>query len=213
MRRTPTGDAGALPYDFREINDRAGRPAIANGFRGGGPDRGEVPGDGGLGARLRPMEIRGERVVLRTTVDEDAEMLHEVLREPEVAAWWAPMEGFEEMLSVTLRDGRVIGAIEYDEELDEDYRHASIDVFLSARHHGRGLGTDAVRTLARWLVQERGHHRITIDPAASNAAAIRCYTNVGFKPVGIMREYERDPLTGKWRDGLLMDLLARELAG
>jgi aminoglycoside 6'-N-acetyltransferase len=32
---------------------------------------------------------------------------------------------------------------------------------------------------------------------------------VGFKPVGVMRQYERDE-TG-WHDGLLMDLLTAEL--
>jgi aminoglycoside 6'-N-acetyltransferase len=67
-----------------------------------------------------------------------------------------------------------------------------------------------VRTLARWLVEERGHHRVTIDPAAANARAIRCYERVGFRPVGAMRRYERGP-GGDWRDGLLMDLLPEEL--
>jgi aminoglycoside 6'-N-acetyltransferase len=33
---------------------------------------------------------------------------------------------------------------------------------------------------------------------------------VGFKPVGIMRRAERAP-DGRWRDGLLMELLAEEL--
>ncbi|TDD85856.1 aminoglycoside 6'-N-acetyltransferase [Actinomadura rubrisoli] len=157
------------------------------------------------------MEIKGGRVVLRPVTDDDAGVLREIIREPEVAAWWEQVEDFGEMLAIVLGEGQVVGAIQYDEELDEDYRHASIDVFLSARHHGRGLGTDAVRSLAGWLVRERGHHRITIDPAVANGAAIRCYEKVGFKPVGVMREYERDPLTGEWRDGLLMDLLAREL--
>jgi RimJ/RimL family protein N-acetyltransferase len=32
----------------------------------------------------------------------------------------------------------------------------------------------------------------------------------GFKPVGVMRRYERLP-GGEWHDGLLMDLLADEL--
>jgi aminoglycoside 6'-N-acetyltransferase len=56
-------------------------------------------------------------------------------------------------------------------------------------------------------VHECGHHRLTIDPAADNAAAIRADEKTGFKPVGLMREYSRDP-DGVWRDGLLMDLLA-----
>jgi aminoglycoside 6'-N-acetyltransferase len=49
-----------------------------------------------------------------------------------------------------------------------------------------------------------------IDPAADNVAAIRCYTKVGFKPVGVMRSYELG-LDGAWHDGLLMDLLADDL--
>jgi hypothetical protein len=56
---------------------------------------------------------------------------------------------------------------------------------------------------------EISHHRLTIDPAADNAGAIRAYEKVGFRRVGIMRKYERGP-DGIWRDGLLMDLLEEE---
>jgi aminoglycoside 6'-N-acetyltransferase len=90
------------------------------------------------------------------------------------------------------------------------YRYAGIDLFLASDRHGQGLGSDAVRTLARFLFDERGHHRLSIDPAAQNERAIRAYEAVGFRRVGIMREYERGP-DGNWRDGLLMDLLAGEL--
>ena len=58
----------------------------------------------------------------------------------------------------------------------------------------------------RHLIDERGHHRITIDPAAANAAAIRAYEKAGFAPVGLMRSYERDVGGGGWHDGLLMEL-------
>jgi aminoglycoside 6'-N-acetyltransferase len=62
------------------------------------------------------------------------------------------------------------------------------------------------------VVRECGNHRFTIDPAAHNIAAIRAYEKVGFRPVGIMRKYERAP-DGTWHDGLLIDLLADELDG
>jgi aminoglycoside 6'-N-acetyltransferase len=62
----------------------------------------------------------------------------------------------------------------------------------------------------RLLFDERGHHRITIDPAADNSAAIRCYEKVGFRRVGVMRRYERDVGGAGWHDGLLMELLAGE---
>ncbi|THA25669.1 aminoglycoside 6'-N-acetyltransferase [Streptomyces sp. RKND-216] len=156
-------------------------------------------------------ELRGDRIVLRPVMADDTPTLHRIVREPEVAAWWSTPEGFDDMLAVVL-DGEVIGAVQYEEEDDPDYRHAGIDLFLSARHHGRGLGAETVRTLARWLIDARGHHRLTIDPAAANTTAVRSYTRVGFRPVGVLRAYERDPLTGDWRDGLLMDLLADELA-
>ena len=107
-------------------------------------------------------------------------------------------------------EGRIAGAIQWHAEDEPDYRHAGIDIYLDPAVHGRGLGTDAVRTLARHLIADRGHHRLVIDPAAGNAAAIRCYTKVGFRPVGVMRRYERGP-DGTWHDGLLMDLLADEL--
>ncbi|MGH3031844.1 MAG: GNAT family N-acetyltransferase, partial [Gaiellaceae bacterium] len=93
---------------------------------------------------------------------------------------------------------------------DPDNRHAGIDLFLGSPYQRQGLGTDTVRTLARHLVRERGHHRLVIDPVVENERAIRCYERVGFKPVGIMRRYERGG-DGVWRDNLLLDLLAEEL--
>jgi aminoglycoside 6'-N-acetyltransferase len=49
-----------------------------------------------------------------------------------------------------------------------------------------------VRALSLYLVTERGQPRLTIDPAADNLAAIRAYSAVGFSPVGVMRQHERD---------------------
>ncbi|MFF0742264.1 aminoglycoside 6'-N-acetyltransferase [Streptomyces sp. NPDC004111] len=156
------------------------------------------------------MELRGDTVVLRSVVAGDEEVLARIVREPEVAAWWSPPEDFSEMLAVVF-ENEVIGAVQFEEETDPEFLSAGIDIFLTARQHGKGLGTDTVRTLARWLVRERGHHRLTIDPAAANTAAIRSYSKIGFKPVGIMRAYGRDHRTGLWQDALLMDLLAEEL--
>jgi aminoglycoside 6'-N-acetyltransferase len=107
-------------------------------------------------------------------------------------------------------DGALPGWLGVDKREDPDYRHASLDIFLAPEHHGGGHGPRALRLAARWLIDERGHHRLTIDPAASNERAIGVYASLGFRPVGLMRDYERGP-DGAWRDGLLMDLLAHEL--
>jgi aminoglycoside 6'-N-acetyltransferase len=144
--------------------------------------------------------------------------VHEILATPEVARWWGDPDGeteglyeVEEGYSVYVieDDGVVVGLIQGCEELDPQYRHAGIDIAVHPGFHGRGIGTDAIRTLARHLFA-RGHHRLTIDPAAANETAIRVYTKVGFRPVGVLRGYERGP-DGTWHDGLLLDLLNGEL--
>ncbi|MBA2461464.1 MAG: GNAT family N-acetyltransferase [Actinobacteria bacterium] len=68
-----------------------------------------------------------------------------------------------------------------------------MDLFLGTAFQDRGLGTDAVRTMARYLIEGRGHHRLTIDPAARNERAIRCYEKAGFRRVGAgLRRGRRD---------------------
>jgi aminoglycoside 6'-N-acetyltransferase len=169
------------------------------------------------------MKLQGAQVSLRSATDADIPALASIRATPEVRRWW---RGEDDMASEVAADlaetdshtfaveheGRVVGAIQWSAENEPDYRHASIDIYLDPAVHGRGLGADAVRTLARHLVADQGFHRLVIDPAADNVAAIRCYGKVGFRPVGIMRRYERG-LDGTWHDGLLMDLLAEELVG
>ena len=159
-------------------------------------------------------------MTLRPLKAADAPRLAEIAAEPEVARWWLGLteqdllekagpdeDGFVFAVEV---DGELIGLAQADEDTDPDYRHASIDLFLTMARHGQGLGADTVRTLARWLFDERGHHRITIDPAVANERAIRSYERVGFKRVGVLRRYERGP-DGTWHDGLLLDLLPEDL--
>ena len=106
---------------------------------------------------------------------------------------------------------RIAGYIQYYEEADPQYRHAGIDVVIGGGFRDRGVGTKAVRLMARYLFEERGHHRIVIDPNAGNPRAIRTYEKVGFKPVGVMRQYEWDAHRGEWTDAILMDLLREDL--
>jgi len=153
------------------------------------------------------------RVLLRPMAAADAQELRAIHRTPEVREWWGPPEeGFpdnddpEATRFTIVIDGRIAGLIQYAEETAPDYRHARIDIFLDPPLRGRGLGTEALRMLVRHLIDERGHHRITIDPAAENAPAIRSYEKAGFAPVGVMRAAWRDE-AGAWRDTLLMELV------
>ena len=163
--------------------------------------------------------LEGERVRLRPVRPEDRERLTALFSDPEVLRWWGDADESlddtfdpspEEVGYVIESGGEFAGFIQYAEETEPMYRHAGIDIALAEGWRGRGIGADAIRTLARYLFEVGGHHRLTIDPAAANARAIRSYERLGFRPVGIMRSYERG-LDGTWHDGLLMDLLREEL--
>jgi aminoglycoside 6'-N-acetyltransferase len=128
--------------------------------------------------------------------------------EPDDARWVVVLPGAA-AAGVGLAGSDVIGLIQAHEETDPAFRHAGIDIALSSTVHGHGLGPDAIRTVAAFLF-ERGHHRLTIDPATANERAIRAYSSLGFRPVGVLRAYQHLPSHG-WVDGLLMDLLVGEI--
>ena len=158
---------------------------------------------------------------IRPILPEDAEGLATILAKPGVARWWGEFDQdrVERELIVGEPDvrvyaieveGRLVGAIQSAEETDEEFRHAGIDLFLDDDSQGRGIGPAAIRILARRLIDDSGHHRITIDPAAENEYAISAYEKVGFRRVGRLRRYQR-MADGTWVDGMLMELLADDL--
>jgi aminoglycoside 6'-N-acetyltransferase len=153
----------------------------------------------------RASAIAGQTVVLRPTAAAHVPVFLEILGHPEIATWWG---GYDlervrrELLgphgyAIELA-GEVIGLIIYREEPDPD-------------HQGQGLGCDAMRAMARFLFRHKDHHRVVIDPAAHNERAIRSCERAGFRRVGVMRAYERSS-DGHWHDGLLMDLLRKDLS-
>jgi len=157
---------------------------------------------------------------LRPLRFDDAEPLLLILKEPEVGRWWGKWDARrlaqflareDVRLFAVEEEGRLVGLIQYREQENPEYRSADVDLCIHPSLWGKGIGREAIRVLAQHLFKERGHHRLTIDPSVRNERAIRAFEGVGFKRVGIMRKYERDPDKGGWHDGLLMDLLPEDL--
>ncbi len=168
-----------------------------------------------------PPALAGDRVILRGMTSEDAARVAELHTAPEVARWWPPrdveylrakLERDDLSAWVVKLDEEIVGYAQAYEETNPEFRHSGMDLFLAPAVHGRGFGRDTVRTVVRHLLDDRGHHRVVIDPAAANTRAVRCYEAVGFRRVGILRSYWWDYVEERWADGLLLDLLAGELS-
>src|SRR2546430_1446890 len=111
-------------------------PGLPKGAPGGGGD--SAPGP--AGAAPPPPPRRGRPALVAAVEQDRAE------------------EGTTKY-GVVLEDG-VVGWLQWQAEEDPDYRHASMDIYLDPAVHGHGLGTDALRTVARHLFDDHGHHRI-----------------------------------------------------
>ncbi len=80
-------------------------------------------------------------------------------------------------------DHKAIGIITYHEVHPVD-RSTQMDILIaSATHMGHGLGTDAIKTLTRFLFQSLAITRIRIEVVAENLRAIRSYQKAGFQHI------------------------------
>jgi len=97
--------------------------------------------------------------------------LRRILDTPEVRLRWgdegaSPQWPFDDVSATrfsVMVDGVVRGLVQYSEEVEATYRHASLDIFIDPAVHRVGIGRDALGTLARHLVRDKGHHRLVID--------------------------------------------------
>jgi ribosomal-protein-alanine N-acetyltransferase len=66
----------------------------------------------------------------------------------------------------------------------------SIGYWVASSHRGRGLGSDALRTLTRWAVELPGVHRVELYVEPWNAASRRTAEHAGFEVEGLLRSWQ-----------------------
>jgi aminoglycoside 6'-N-acetyltransferase len=163
--------------------------------------------------------LHGPRITLRPPAPGEADLLADAIAADPVAGprWsddpatmrrWLAEEGM--CLLVVEFEGQAVGIVDFEEVPEPEYFSAGMDIALLESCTGKGLGPEVLKVLGAWLIDVRGHHRLTIDPALDNLNAIRAYEKIGFRRIGTARQYERGP-DGTFHDNLLMDMLAEEL--
>jgi hypothetical protein len=101
-------------------------------------------------------ELRGKRIEMVPITADQVPDLRRILHTPEVRLRWgdeaaSPYWPFDDPSATRFAivlDGAVIGMVQYGEEEEPAYRHASIDIFLIPSCTG---GRSAATLWARWL--------------------------------------------------------------
>ena len=82
-----------------------------------------------------------------------------------------------------MADGTPVGYIQFYPIRDHGDGVWGIDLLIGEdRFRDRGIGTLALRAMTHFLFEENQARKITMDPDARNARAIRCYEKCGFRP-------------------------------
>jgi ribosomal-protein-alanine N-acetyltransferase len=90
---------------------------------------------------------------------------------------------------VAVEDDAVLGYIGSQTVLDES---DMMNVAVSPAHRRKGIAEALVLALADAL-REKGSAKLTLEVRASNAPAITLYEKLDFKPIGMRKNYYRNP--------------------
>jgi diamine N-acetyltransferase len=167
--------------------------------------------------------LSGDRVELTALVEGDRPILMGWINTPALVRFSAPYRPVHEPAhgdwfdAITRDRDRVIFAIRSKPQhellgtvqltdLHPIYRHAQMLIRIGdPRHHGRGLGTEALRLLLDFAWRDLNLHRVWAGVFARNERAVACYRKAGFAEEGRLRDGVF--IDGKWDDFIVMGVL------
>ncbi|MDH6609779.1 RimJ/RimL family protein N-acetyltransferase [Streptomyces sp. SAI-208] len=172
--------------------------------------------------------LAGDRTVLRPFTEADAEVMAEIVQDPEVVrftgtpsgeltlerlrSWYGSRSAQPDRLDLAVTDratGELVGEVVLH-EWDAQARSCTFRTLIGPRGRGRGLGSEATRLVVGHGFERLGLHRIELEVYGHNARALRVYEKAGFRVEGVRRE--ADLRDGVWVDWVVMGLLDREWA-
>lgn len=104
--------------------------------------------------------------------------------------------------------GKRIGQINYN-KIDKKNKKVELDIIIGPQKRlSKGLGTDALKTLIKYLFNSFKINKITISARANNPRAIKAYQKSGFKKEGLLRE--EDYFKGEFVDCVIFGLLRKD---
>ncbi|MGA8640593.1 GNAT family N-acetyltransferase [Candidatus Binatus sp.] len=170
--------------------------------------------------------MQGKLVRLRAYEKSDADALFRWFSDEEVTRWLEPpafrsrahQEKFIELAQASSDDAKYFAIETLDGKLVGDcglrfidWKSRKAEFFITIgekQFWGKGLGTDALRTVIRLAFDKMNLNRLWLTVLVDNPRAVRCYEKCGFVREGLMRQ--ESYVDGKYRDVLLMALLRED---
>jgi diamine N-acetyltransferase len=81
---------------------------------------------------------------------------------------------------------------------------AEIGIALTPGETGKGLGSEAIGILGRYMKDAWNLHKLVLQVRSDNVLAIAAYKKCGFEACGVFREHVF--IDGQWQDVTLMEL-------
>lgn len=158
-----------------------------------------------MGQHLRlPDGFRGDGLVLRAPTSDDVERVVQICQDPDIQRFTrvpvpygqADAEAFVTMATDALHEGRgahllvdvdetVVGCV--GASIDPVDRVAVVGYWTAPEARRRGLTTQAMRRLCRWLLDDVGLARLELDAAVGNPGSNAVAERLGFRLEGTRR--------------------------
>jgi RimJ/RimL family protein N-acetyltransferase len=161
--------------------------------------------------------VTGATISIRPAREDDLDFLVELVNDDDVRPFLAGARRRErdeldaelDRRMVIEVDGRRAGSMAY-EQVNERSRIARLGgLAVHPSFRGRRVADEAARLLQRYLIDERGFHRLELEVYAFNTRAIAHAERAGFTREGVKRKaYLRE---GEWVDSVLFGLVAEDL--
>ncbi len=178
------------------------------------------------------IEVRTERLILRRFVPEDLPSFVRYRSDPDVARYQSWAAGYSaddaarfleedrrvvaltpgswvQLAAIEIASGALMGdcAVHLSGDQPDSYE---IGVTFSPGAQGRGLGSEAVGAVVRWLFGAHGAHRVIGQCDARNHAVQRLFERLGFRLEA--RLVDADWFGGEWTTVLTYALLPADIA-
>lgn len=174
------------------------------------------------------MEIKGEKIILIPIKPEEKDEFYKLATQTEGSKFWYGERGrvketkenffqdwndgyFDIVLPekgqcfwIVVDEAR-IGQVNYN-EIDLKNKKVEMDIIIGSEEKmGKGYGTDALKTLIKYLFDNFDINKIWIEARTNNPRAIKAYEKAGFKKEGLLRkeDYFEESFVDRVRFGIL----------